>query len=97
MATRRTRPARRWTTERTRSPPDRSARTLTPVTSPGQHDEQDDDHRDDHGEERHRGTGPLGSATAPADDPASGGAPDGPASGQAGPSWPPAETEPDAH
>jgi hypothetical protein len=43
------------------------------------------------------GTGPLGSAVAPADDPDSGGAPDGPASGQAGPSWPPAGTEPDAH
>jgi hypothetical protein len=42
-------------------------------------------------------TGPLGSATAPADDVASGGAADGPASGQAGPSWPPAGTEPDAH
>ena len=93
MATRRTRPARRWTTERTRSPPDPTARTLTPVTSPGQHDEHDDDRRDG----RDRGIGPLGSATAPADDVASGGAPDGPASGQAGPSWPPAETEPDAH
>lgn len=42
-------------------------------------------------------TGPLGSAKAPADDVASGGAEPGPASGAAGPTWPPAETEPDAH
>ena len=41
--------------------------------------------------------GPLGSAVAPAEDEASGGAPSGPASGQAGPSYPPAGSEPDAH
>jgi hypothetical protein len=41
--------------------------------------------------------GPLGSAVAPADDEDSGGAAPGPAGGAAGPSYPPAETEPDAH
>ncbi|MGY1620329.1 hypothetical protein ACI797_26625 [Geodermatophilus sp. SYSU D00691] len=40
---------------------------------------------------------PLGSAVAPPDDEDSGGAPSGPASGQAGPSYPPAGSEPDAH
>jgi hypothetical protein len=45
---------------------------------------------------RHHGE-VLGSATAPADDADSGGAEPGPASGAAGPSWPPAGTEPDAH
>ena len=45
----------------------------------------------------HRHDGPvLGEETAPADDAASGGAEPGPASGAAGPSWPPAGTEPDA-
>jgi hypothetical protein len=41
--------------------------------------------------------GPLGSAVAPPDDTDSGGAPPGPGSGQAGPSYPPAGTETDAH
>ena len=41
--------------------------------------------------------GPLGSAVAPADDEDSGGAPTGPAGGRAGPSYPPAGSEPDAH
>ena len=41
--------------------------------------------------------GPLGSAVAPADDVDSGGAEAGPGSGQAGPSYPPAGSEPDAH
>lgn len=50
-----------------------------------------DDPRDD------SRVGPLGSATAPADDVESGGAEPGPAGGAAGPSYPPAETEPDAH
>jgi hypothetical protein len=40
---------------------------------------------------------PLGGAVAPADDEDSGGAASGPASGQAGPSYPPAGSEPDAH
>ena len=40
---------------------------------------------------------PLGSAVAPPDDVDSGGAEPGPGSGQAGPSYPPAGTEPDAH
>ena len=39
----------------------------------------------------------LGSAKSGPDDVASGGAAPGPASGAAGPTWPPAETEPDAH
>jgi hypothetical protein len=63
------------------------------MTTPGQ-EPRPEPHPDD---EDRSGTGPLGSAEAPADDVASGGAPDGPASGQAGPSWPPAGTEPDAH
>ena len=42
-------------------------------------------------------TGPLGSAVAPADDVDSGGAEPRPASGAAGPTYPPAESEPDAH
>jgi hypothetical protein len=41
--------------------------------------------------------GPLGSAVAPADDTDSGGAPSEPGSGQAGPSYPPAGSEPEAH
>jgi hypothetical protein len=57
------------------------------VTTPA---EQSDD------AERSSEVGPLGSAVAPAEDPASGGAEPGPASGAAGPSYPPAETEPDA-
>ena len=44
-----------------------------------------------------RETGPLGSAVAPADDPESGGATGEPGSGAAGPSYPPADTEPAAH
>jgi hypothetical protein len=40
---------------------------------------------------------PLGSETAPPGDPESQGGEPGPASGVAGPSYPPAETEPDAH
>jgi hypothetical protein len=51
---------------------------------------------DDARAHRHHGE-VLGSATAPADDADSGGAEPGPASGAAGPSWPPVETEPDAH
>ena len=42
-------------------------------------------------------TGPLGSAKSSPHDVDSGGAPDVPASGAAGPTWPPAGTEPDAH
>jgi hypothetical protein len=55
--------------------------------------------RDDHEQSTGRlhDIGPLGSETAPGDDPDSGGAEPGPASGIAGPSYPPAETEPDAH
>jgi hypothetical protein len=70
-----------------RSPVPRPPGTLAPVTTP----DRDDDDEDG------TAAGPLGSATAPPDDTDSGGAPDGPASGQAGPSWPPAGTEPDAH
>jgi hypothetical protein len=51
---------------------------------------------DDQPRRSHR-VGPLGSDVAPGDDPESGGAEPGPASGIAGPSYPPAETEPDAH
>jgi hypothetical protein len=40
---------------------------------------------------------PLGSAVAPPADPESQGGEAGPAGGVAGPSYPPAETEPDAH
>ena len=40
---------------------------------------------------------PLGSETAPPGDPESQGGKPGPESGVAGPSYPPAETEPDAH
>ncbi len=43
-----------------------------------------------------RETGPLGGETAPPADPESQGGEAGPASGIAGPSYPPAETEPDA-
>jgi hypothetical protein len=50
---------------------------------------------DDGGSER--GAEPLGSEAAPPGDPASQGGGDGPGSGVAGPSYPPAETEPDAH
>ena len=39
---------------------------------------------------------PLGSEVAPPGDPASQGGDDAPAGGVAGPSYPPAETEPDA-
>jgi hypothetical protein len=41
--------------------------------------------------------GPLGSAVAPADDPASQGGDPAVPGDEAGPSYPPAETEPDAH
>ena len=44
-----------------------------------------------------RDTGPLGSEAAPPGDPESQGGEPGPATGVAGPSYPPAETEPDAH
>jgi hypothetical protein len=40
---------------------------------------------------------PLGAETAPPGDPESQGGDPGPGSGVAGPSYPPAETEPDAH
>ena len=40
---------------------------------------------------------PLGAETAPPGDPESQGGTPGPADGVAGPSWPPAETEPGAH
>ena len=40
---------------------------------------------------------PLGSEVAPPGDPESQGGTPGPADGIAGPSYPPAETEPDAH
>jgi hypothetical protein len=40
---------------------------------------------------------PFGSEAAPPGDPESQGGTPGPADGVAGPSWPPAETEPDAH
>ncbi|MGY1709998.1 hypothetical protein ACI8AC_10870 [Geodermatophilus sp. SYSU D00758] len=43
-----------------------------------------------------RETGPLGSETAPPADEESQGGSGGPASGTAGPSYPPAESEPDA-
>ena len=49
---------------------------------------------DDAGAERD--AGPLGSATAAPGDSASQGGEPGPGSGVAGPSYPPAETEPDA-
>ena len=39
---------------------------------------------------------PLGAEAAPPGDPGSQGGEEGPASGVAGPSYPPAETEPDA-
>jgi hypothetical protein len=39
---------------------------------------------------------PLGAEIAPPGDPESQGGEEGPASGEAGPSYPPAETEPDA-
>ena len=44
-----------------------------------------------------RQNGPLGSDVAPPGDPESQGGESGPGSGVAGPSYPPAETEPDAH
>jgi hypothetical protein len=40
---------------------------------------------------------PFGSEAAPPGDPDSQGGAPGPADGVAGPSWPPAESEPDAH
>lgn len=52
---------------------------------------------DDDDTRRSHRVGPLGSATAPGDDPESQGAEPGPADGVAGPAYPPAETEPDAH
>jgi hypothetical protein len=50
---------------------------------------------DDTGAER--AAQPLGSETAPPGDPGSQGGEPGPGSDVAGPSYPPAETEPDAH
>jgi hypothetical protein len=50
--------------------------------------------QDDAGSDRE--TRPLGSEVAPPGDPASQGGDDAPAGGVAGPSYPPAETEPDA-
>lgn len=48
--------------------------------------------------EEPRSVGPLGSSVSePVDPESQGAADDGPASGAAGPSWPPAETEPAAH
>ena len=48
--------------------------------------------------ENPRSVGPLGSgASGPVDPESQGAADDGPASGAAGPSYPPAETEPAAH
>jgi hypothetical protein len=44
-----------------------------------------------------REAAPLGAEVAPPADPESQGGGPGPASGIAGPSYPPAETEPDAH
>ncbi|MGY1745773.1 hypothetical protein [Blastococcus sp. SYSU D00695] len=40
---------------------------------------------------------PLGAEKAPGEDRDSLGATEGPADGIAGPAWPPADTEPDAH
>jgi hypothetical protein len=50
---------------------------------------------DNAGSDRH--ARPIGSEVAPPGDPESQGGEPGPASGVAGPSYPPAETEPDAH
>ena len=47
-------------------------------------------------EDDDRDARPLGAETAPPGDPESQGGEPGPASGIAGPSYPPAETEPDA-
>jgi hypothetical protein len=58
------------------------------VTTPA----QDSDDADTSAE-----VGPLGSAVAPADDPESQAAEPGPGNGAAGPSYPPAGSEPDAH
>lgn len=44
-----------------------------------------------------REAGPLGAEVAPPTDPESQGGQPGPADGIAGPSYPPAESEPDAH
>jgi hypothetical protein len=54
------------------------------VTMPGPDDERD--------------AGPLGNEVAPpGDEDSQGGRGDGPGSGVAGPSYPPADSEPDAH
>jgi hypothetical protein len=50
---------------------------------------------DDAGSERD--VEPLGADEAPGEDRESLGAVEGPADGIAGPAWPPADTEPDAH
>ncbi|WP_456549571.1 hypothetical protein [Blastococcus sp. SYSU D00813] len=50
---------------------------------------------DDAGSERQ--AKPLGAEKAPGEDRESLGATEGPADGIAGPAWPPAGTEPDAH
>jgi hypothetical protein len=47
--------------------------------------------------ENDRDAGPLGTEVAPPGDPESQGGEPEPASGVAGPSYPPVETEPDAH
>ena len=52
---------------------------------------------DEHDAGPGRDATPLGSEVAPPGDPASQGGEPRPGSGVAGPSYPPAETEPDAH
>ena len=56
-----------------------------------------DDDDDDADAGPDRDAKPLGAEEAPPADPDSQGGEPGPASGIAGPSYPPAETEPDAH
>jgi hypothetical protein len=53
--------------------------------------------QDPHGAGTERDAGPLGAEVAPPGDPKSQGGVEGPGDGVAGPSYPPAETEPDAH
>jgi hypothetical protein len=50
-----------------------------------------------HGAGTERDAGPLGAEVAPPGDPRSQGGVEGPGGEVAGPSYPPAETEPDAH
>ena len=61
-------------------------RRLGTVTTPDENDTGAD-----------REAEPLGSEAAPPGDPESQGGETGPGSGIAGPSYPPADTEPDAH